>query len=387
CIDVLQGPVEQISTVENRQHKLRSIYQPPRGHDLSANKLDSKKNLEELPSEKHHTKSTTHTWDRQYTSRPSLLYEFQQTRLDVESEGFQQDQQNVETIRDRSVCQQVEYTATNVHVLASRPNVNKCLKEKDVSNEAIELSYSIRCPITDIMQFLTEKDREGKSYNTIASYRFAISEIHEEVDGVPVGKNKNILKLMLGIFKTNPSKELGDKIYNIIPSLDYIASLGNNNLLPLIALANKIAFLCALLSASCPLDLARLDLITINNTQNGITLHCLNPKKLNIALGHRISKKHSKKKQKTSIFLSNVGDHKPATVNTIANWLKDIIRKLAPEGKAKDIHVLLALLAQNTGVDLNSNTHTYQCFYQRRIKLILEQNNVTERIMNQARSN
>ncbi|CAG8848561.1 32859_t:CDS:2, partial [Gigaspora margarita] len=437
---------------------------------------------------------------------------------------FQQDQQNVGTIRDRSVCQQVEYTATNVHVLASRPNVDssKCihtevgsnevlckspmdidpenfsqgsegasddlycdtsleisnlvsynngtsnrytphspirefyttrahfgiptilqqplenvrvaylrerLKEKGVSNEAIELSCksldpnststvssnlriwtiwcstnkkdSIRCPITDIMQFLTEKDREGKSYNTITSYRSAISEIHEEVDGVPVGRNKDIAKLMLGIFKTNPPKEPGDEIYDITPSLDYIVSLGNNDLLPLIALAKKTAFLCALSSASRPSDLARLDLTTINNTQNGVTLHCLNPKESNIALGHGISKKRFKKnfrttkEQRTFIFLSNVGDHKPAAVDTIANWLKDIIKKSAPEGKAKDIRVLSALLAQNAGVDLNSilalgnwsNTHTYQRFYQRGIKLMLEQNNVTGRIMNQARSN
>ncbi|CAG8710396.1 5647_t:CDS:2, partial [Gigaspora rosea] len=157
----------------------------------------------------------------------------------------------------------------------------KCLKKKGVSNEAIELSCKsldfnsistvssnlriwtlwcskdpIRCPIIDIMQFLTEKDREGKSYNTIALYRSAISEIHKEVEGVPVGRNKDVAKIMLGIFKMNPPKKPGDKIYDITPSLDYIVSLGNNNLLPLIALAKKIAFLCALSLASRPSDLA-----------------------------------------------------------------------------------------------------------------------------------
>ncbi|CAG8640120.1 11901_t:CDS:2, partial [Gigaspora rosea] len=142
----------------------------------------------------------------------------------------------------------------------------------------------IRCPLKDIMLFLTTKAKEGKSYNTIAAYRSDISEVHEYIDNLPVGWNQDIAKLMLGIFRSNPPAESGDDIYNITPFLDYIVSLGDNSRLPLIALAKKTAFLCALSSASRPSDLARLDLTMLTNTPNSITIQCINPKEINIAI-------------------------------------------------------------------------------------------------------
>ncbi|RIB20896.1 hypothetical protein C2G38_1963255 [Gigaspora rosea] len=192
---------------------------------------------------------------------------------------------------------------------------------------------------------------------------------------------------MLGIFRSNPPAESGDDIYNITPFLDYIVSLGDNSRLPLIALAKKTAFLCALSSASRPSDLARLDLTMLTNTPNSITIQCINPKEINIAID-RTQNLWFTNEQRAAVFLSCVGLHNPASIDSIANWLKNIIRKSAPDGKAKDIRVLSAMLAQNGGADLNSilalgnwsSLNTYQRFYQRGIKLMLEQNNITEKI-------
>ncbi|CAG8739360.1 6630_t:CDS:2 [Cetraspora pellucida] len=231
----------------------------------------------------------------------------------------------------------------------------------------------INCPINDILQFFTTKANEGKSYNIITGYRSAISEIHEYINNWPIGQNRDIANLMLEIFRTNPLAKPGDKIYDITPFLNYIVAL-----------------------ACHPSDLAHLDLTTIRSITNGIIIECINSKGANITIGHGINKKHTKrifigkyqddvrlcpatalhyylartkelwhsKEQRTAIFLSNISSYKPAAVDTIANWLKDIIRRSAPEGKAKDIHILSAMLAQN---------------------LMLEQNNITEKIMNQAR--
>ncbi|CAG8469050.1 5139_t:CDS:2 [Scutellospora calospora] len=134
-------------------------------------------------------------------------------------------------------------------------------------------------------------------------------------------------------------------------SLDYIVSLGDNDHVLLITLTKKTAFLYALSSACHPSDLAQLDLTTIRFIQNGITIECINLKEVNIAIGYRINKKCTKKifigkyqestelypattlqhymtrteelqhseDQKTVLFLSNVGFHKPAVVDTIAN--------------------------------------------------------------------
>ncbi|CAG8748741.1 3074_t:CDS:2, partial [Cetraspora pellucida] len=232
----------------------------------------------------------------------------------------------------------------------------------------------INCPINDILQFLTTKANEEKSYNTIAEYRSTISEIHEYINNRPIGQNRDIANLMLGIFRTNPPAEPENEIYDITPSLDYIVALDDNDHLQLISLAKKTAFLCALSSACHLSDLAHLDLTTIRFITNGIIIECINPKEANIIIGHEINKtddvglcpatalhyylarmkelQHSEE-QRTAIFLSHVGSHKLAAVDTITNWLKDIIRRLAPEGKAKDIRILSAMLAQNAGVDLN----------------------------------
>ncbi|CAG8781629.1 7750_t:CDS:2, partial [Cetraspora pellucida] len=191
------------------------------------------------------------------------------------------------------------------------------------------------------------------------------------------------------IDQSNLPTESGDEIYDITPSLNYIVFLGDNDRLPLITLVKKTAFLCALSSACHGINKKRMK-IFIGKYQESAEL-CLA-----MTLHHYVFRtkelRHSED-QKTALFLSNVGLHKPAAVDTTANWLKDIVRKSAPDGKAKDIRVLSALLAQNVGADLNSilalvnwsNLHTYQRFYQWGIKLMLEQNNITEKIMNQAR--
>ena len=44
-------------------------------------------------------------------------------------------------------------------------------------------SYSLN----HICEFFTNQVTEGKSFNTIAEYRSAISEIHDQVDGISIG--------------------------------------------------------------------------------------------------------------------------------------------------------------------------------------------------------
>ncbi|CAG8776292.1 4627_t:CDS:2, partial [Gigaspora margarita] len=251
----------------------------------------------------------------------------QQTRLDDESQNIQHDSQVMGTI---------QMGATNY---ANPPWI---LIPKILTNIRKErATICLIAPLwssANIMQFLTTKANERKSYNTIAAYRSAIS-----------------------IFRSNPPAESGDDIYDITLFLDFIVSLEDNSRLPLIGLAKKTAFLCALLSASRPSNLARLDLTTMTNTQNGITIQCINPKEINIAIAtslcHYLDRTQNLQftnEQRTAVFLSCIGLHRPTSIDSIANWLKNIIRKSAPDGKAKDIRVLSAILAQNGGADLNS---------------------------------
>ncbi|CAG8741778.1 5111_t:CDS:2, partial [Cetraspora pellucida] len=75
---------------------------------------------------------------------------------------------------------------------------------------------------------LTTKANEGKSYNTIAAYRSVINKVYEYINNLLVGRNQDIAKLILDIFKSNPSVEAEDDVYDITLSLDYIVLFGNN---------------------------------------------------------------------------------------------------------------------------------------------------------------
>ncbi|CAG8796600.1 11080_t:CDS:2 [Gigaspora margarita] len=308
-----QHPRNEISLDQFGQLDVYSLPQPTRRCGLTRNQCNSGINMGNVPSNEDQTESPTLTGYGQCDGRLCVMTEVQQTQLDDESQNIQYNSQVIETIQISSNIRAWTVWCTE--------------HTKD----------PIRCPLEDIIQFFTTKTNERKSYNTIAVYRSAIS-----------------------IFRSNLSAELGDDIYDITPSLDFIVSLGDNSRLPLIALTKKIAFLYTLLSTSQSSDLAKLDLTMLTNTQNSITIQCINPKEINIAIAtslcHYLDRTQNPwftNEQRAAMFLSCVGLHRPASIDSIANWLKDIIRKLAPDGKAKDLRVLLAMLAQNGSADLN----------------------------------
>ena len=76
----------------------------------------------------------------------------------------------------------------------------------------------------------------------------------------------------------------------------------------------------------------------------------------------------------------------------VANWIKDIMKKSSQHLTAKDVRSTSASLAQNSGNDLAtvlalgnwSSNSTYQKFYQRGVKLMLERNNISRQILNEA---
>ena len=66
---------------------------------------------------------------------------------------------------------------------------------------------SIRYPMRDVVQFLTEFFQEGFKYNTIAGFRLAISDYHDPIQGIPVSKHPRVSDLLTGIPR-NPSSIL-----------------------------------------------------------------------------------------------------------------------------------------------------------------------------------
>jgi hypothetical protein len=267
---------------------------------------------------------------------------------------------------------------------------------------------------------------KGLAYNTICGYRSAISEVHEHIDGAPIGSHPDVSRTLQAIGIQNPPPNHSDDPIDIGPSLDYIRELGDNDIMSIRDLTIKTAFLLALVTASRPSDLRKTDLTTLRKSSTSIKLECIAPKEYKIARAHSLSTTKAPVKQlyigvykddpylcpyaaltallsrtedwrntmdqKRAIFLITVGPHTPAATDTISGWIKSIVQRSSSSSSAKDMRVISAFLLQNSGADLasvlalgnwSSNT-TYQRFYQRGIKRMLERNQTSSLIIAEA---
>jgi hypothetical protein len=233
---------------------------------------------------------------------------------------------------------------------------------------------------------------------------------------------------MHAIHSENPPPTKSDDPIDITPSLDYIKELGDNDDMSIHDLSMKTVFLLALVTASRPSDLRRIDLFTLKVTCSLLMVECIKPKEYNIAKAHSLTTNKSASKRiyiglyesseylcpysalttlikrtqtwrdttekKKSLFLITREPYAPAASDTIANWIKSIIQKSSPTSSAKDMRTLSAFFLQNAGADLASilalgnwsGNSVYQRFYQRGIKLMLERNHSTSLILNEANS-
>ncbi|CAG8679794.1 2612_t:CDS:2, partial [Dentiscutata heterogama] len=283
----------------------------------------------------------------------------------------------------------------------------------------------ISCGINEITSFLHYQLSIGKAYNTIAGYRTAISEIHQKIDGTKIGSHPIIVRIMKGIWASNPPLPPLDDVSDIVPSLDTIIKWGNNENLPLLQLNKKTAFLLAITTGSRPSDLCRLDMTSISRSRGGINIKCIMPKEAKIStakggnkrskivfigkyddepllcplttlncLKERIDHLNIPTESKKHLFISSRIPHKPVSVDTISRWIKEILHLSNPDLTAKDTRALSAFFAQNAGVDLPtilalgnwSSNEVYQRFYQCGIRLMLERNNLPSTIINKARN-
>ncbi|PKK58933.1 hypothetical protein RhiirC2_795561 [Rhizophagus irregularis] len=171
---------------------------------------------------------------------------------------------------------------------------------------------SITCDLNSICEFFDDKLKDGKAANTIAGYRTTISEVHELVDGQ--SQNDNL---------------------DISSSLEYILSLGDNDSMSFRQLMVKTAFLVALVIASHPSNIVRMDLITLQATDNSYSFDCVAPKEYNIASVHSTA---TTKRRIKRIFIGSYSDnillcpfstlkpYSPAAIDTIAGWIKLVIQ-------------------------------------------------------------
>ena len=111
-------------------------------------------------------------------------------------------------------------------------------------------------PITDIVNFLATLHQQGYQYNSINSYRSAISSVHEKVEGYNIGQHPTVTRLLKGIFHDRPPLPRYASTWNVESVLSYIRGLGSNQDLSLKQITWKTTMLLALTRPSRSADVS-----------------------------------------------------------------------------------------------------------------------------------
>ena len=210
-------------------------------------------------------------------------------------------------------------------------------------------------PIEDVINFLAYLHKEGYQYWSLNSYRSAISAVHAEVDGYPVGQHPLVTRMLKGTFNERPPLPKYSFFWDVGLVLHYLKNLGNNEMLSLRWTTIKLAMLLALTRLSRSVDLSKLDIQGHSYTASGVTF-----KAQHLSKQSRPSKSladffyprfpedpllcpvvtlqayESKTLEfrdlksdnpKTTLFLSWIGKHDQVTSSTIARWLKTCLQE------------------------------------------------------------
>ena len=61
-------------------------------------------------------------------------------------------------------------------------------------------------PVSDMVNFLAELFEQGYSYSSLNLYRSAISSVHEQIDGMPIGQHLMVTRVLKGAYSSRPPK-------------------------------------------------------------------------------------------------------------------------------------------------------------------------------------
>ena len=115
----------------------------------------------------------------------------------------------------------------------------------------------VRCPLSTVLDYLSELHHEGASMGLIGTHRSAISAFHEKIDGVSVGKCENTSLLLRGIGNSKPVAHKYVPVWDVSKVLDYMASRSNPDLK---FLSQKLVTLLAITSFHRGMELHSLSL-------------------------------------------------------------------------------------------------------------------------------
>ena len=88
-------------------------------------------------------------------------------------------------------------------------------------------------PVEDIINFLAELFKDRYQYQSLNSYRSAISAIHSKVDGQPVSQYPLVTRMLQGVYNERHSLARYSTFWDVGVVLRYLRGLGENKVLSL----------------------------------------------------------------------------------------------------------------------------------------------------------
>jgi len=115
-----------------------------------------------------------------------------------------------------------------------------------------------------ILDFLEDLHRgKGKAYRSNHVFRSMLSSTLDQIDGHDVGKHPLVVKLMPGIFNSNPPKPMYNGFWDIGSVLAYLEGLGPNDSVTFKVLSFKLVMLLALTSLFRVSEIAAINISSI----------------------------------------------------------------------------------------------------------------------------
>lgn len=255
------------------------------------------------------------------------------------------------------------------------------------------------------MNFLANLWREGLQYNTINGYRSAISALHVQVDGAPIGQHPLVKRVMTGVFNERTPQPRYTRTWDVGQVLEFIKSLGMNRHIPDKLLTYKVAMLLALTTACRASELRDMNLEFMTDTLGNQLIFGLPKPTKTTRPGNTTRKitlvqyeKDSRldvvacvrayvarttpwrlAKEQHQLLLGISAPHKPVVTCTIANWLKRLMEAAGVDTstfKAHSTRAAATSKAHSVGLSVSeivaqgnwTNAGTFHRFYRREVE-------------------
>lgn len=207
----------------------------------------------------------------------------------------------------------------------------------------------ISCSIGSILDFLAELFEKGLKYNTICTYRSAISAYHKPFEGKPIGQNSRISALITGIFNLRPPLPRYTFVWDVSDVLDFIRKLPTDDSISNKDLTLKLASLLAITSASRASEVCFLDIRFLSRGKKSYEFEfskltkswrrgkprpklsfCFFPEEPSLCVCKTIDQylersKAWRSKEDSQLLLSHVNPHDPVAVGTVSKWLMQVL--------------------------------------------------------------